>query len=196
MPGPYGLTPDIADTFETADNGRIDSSGFRQLVCIIAFDLTDYLCDLRHRIPGRESQHGTSVSAQLVMKWRHPRDQACDLMLKLWKKRREKLGITYFGLLGHEIAVLKSTLEIAPDLAADYELRAPNQAGACDIVVVNQDSQLATSWWKNYKKRHPSTVPLFLTDSKHPHDRAYCKRPFSPSFLRAAVQDLVSKNRP
>jgi len=196
LPGPYGLTPDIADTSETADNGRIDSSGLRQLVCIIAFDLTDYLCDLRHRIPGRGSQPGTSVSAQLVMKWRHPRDQTCDLMLKLGKKRPEKLSITYFGLLGHEIAVLKSTLEIAPDLAADYELREPNQAGTCDIVVVNQDSQLATSWWKYYKKRHPSTVPLFLTDSKHPDDSAYCKRPFSPSFLRAAMQDVVSKNRP
>jgi hypothetical protein len=117
-------------------------------------------------------------------------------MLKLWKKRPEKLGITYFGLLGHEIAVLKSTLEIAPDLAADYELREPNHAGTCDIVVVNQDSQLATSWWKNYKKRHPLTVPLFLTDSKNPDESTYCKRPFSPSFLRAAVQDLVSKHRP
>jgi hypothetical protein len=117
-------------------------------------------------------------------------------MLKLGKKPREKLGISYFGLLGHEIAVLKSTVESAPDLAADYELREPNKAGMCDIVVVNQDSQLATSWWKNYKKRNPSAVPLFLTDSKSPDDNAHCKRPFSPSFLRAAVQDLVLKNRP
>ena len=37
-------------------------------VSIIAFDLTGCLCDLRHKIPGRESRHGTSVSAQLVMK--------------------------------------------------------------------------------------------------------------------------------
>ena len=118
-------------------------------------------------------------------------------MLKVGKKRREKLGITYFGLLGHEVAVLKSTVESAPDLAADYELRDPNEAGAYDIVVVNQDSKLATSWWKNFKKRNPTAVPMFLTNSKQtPDDSAYCKRPFSPSFLQAAFQDLVSKNRP
>ena len=191
------VTSSLKQTLERQVTGKAAAHSNRhQLVCIIAFDLTDYLCDLRHRIPGRGSQPGTSVSAQFVMKWRHPRDQTCDLMLKFGKKRREKLGITYFGLLGHEIAVLKSTLEIAPDLAADYELRVPNQAGTCDIVMVNQDSQLATSWWRYYKKRHPSTVPLFLTDSKQPDDSAYCKRPFSPSFLRAAVQDVVSRNRP
>ena len=50
-------------------------------------------------------------------------------MLRIGKKRREKLGITYFGLLGHEVALLKSMMERAPDLAADYELREPNQAG-------------------------------------------------------------------
>ena len=116
-------------------------------------------------------------------------------MLNFGKKRREKLGITYFGLLGHEVALLKSMMASAPDLAADYELREPNQAGSCGIVVVNRDSQLATSWWKNYKKRHPSAVPLFLTDSKqNPDDSAYCKRPFSPSFIQAAFQDLVSEN--
>ena len=99
--------------------------------------------------------------------------------------------------MGHEIAVLKSTMESAPDLAADYELREPNQAGTCDIVVVNKDSKLATSWWKNYKKRNPAAEPLFLSDSKETLDyRVYSKRPFSPSVLRAAVQDLVSKNRP
>ena len=118
-------------------------------------------------------------------------------MIGPWKKLDERLGITHFGLMGHEIAVLKSTMESAPDLAADYELREPNQAGTCDIVVVNKDSQLATSWWKNYKKRNPAAVPLFLSDSKETlDDRVYCKRPFSPSVLRAAVQDLVSKNRP
>ena len=118
-------------------------------------------------------------------------------MIRVGKKRQEKLGITHFGLMGHEIAVLKSTMESAPDLAADYELREPNQAGTCDIVVVNQDSQLATSWWKFYKKRNPAAIPLFLTDSKETlDDRVYCKRPFSPSVLRAAVQDSVSKNRP
>ena len=118
-------------------------------------------------------------------------------MLRAGKKRNEKLGISYFGLLGHEVAVIKSTMESSPDLAADYELRDPNQACTCDIVVVNQDSQLATSWWKNLKKRNPSAVPMFVTNSKQtPDDSAYCKRPFSPSFLHAAFQDLVSKNRP
>jgi len=161
------------------------------------FDLTDQLCDLRHRHPGRASQQGTSVSARLVMKWRHPHKRTCILMFKVGKKRREKLAITYFGLMGHEIAVIKSTMESTPDLAADYELREPNQAGTCDIVVVNQDSQLATSWWKNLKKQNPSAVPMFLTNSKQTSDdSSYCKRPFSPSFLQAAFQDLVSKNRP
>ena len=118
-------------------------------------------------------------------------------MIKSEKKCREKLVITYFGLMGHEIAVLKSTMESTPALTADYELREPNQAGTCDIVVVNQDSQLATSWWQNFKKRNPLAVPMFLTNSKpKPDDSAYCKRPFSPSFLQAAFQDLVSKNRP
>ena len=118
-------------------------------------------------------------------------------MIKFGKKCREKLGITYFGLLGHEVAVLKSTVENAPDLDADYELREPDQAGTCDIVVVNQDSQLAISWWKNNQKRNPSAVPMYVTNSKQTSDdSAYCKRPFSPSFLQAAVQDLVSKNRP
>jgi len=118
-------------------------------------------------------------------------------VISIGKKLDEKLGITHFGLLGHEIAVLKSTMESAPNLAADYELREPNQAGMCDIVVVNQDSQLATSWWRNYKKRNPAAVPLFLTDSKETlDDGVYSKRPFSPSVLRAAVQDLVSKNSP
>jgi len=118
-------------------------------------------------------------------------------MLGIGKKRRNKLGITYFGLLGHEVALLKSMMACAPDLAADYELREPNLAGTCGIVVVNKDSQLATSWWKNYKKRHPSAVPLFLTDSKDdPDGSALCKRPFSPSFLQAAFQGLVSENRP
>lgn len=116
-------------------------------------------------------------------------------MLRIGKKRREKLGITYFGLLGHEVALLKSMMECAPDLAADYELRDPNDADSCGIVVVNKDSQLATSWWKFHKKRHPSAVPLYVTDSKQDSDDgAFCKRPFSPSFLQAAFQDLVSEN--
>ena len=80
--------------------------------------------------------------------------------------RRKKLGVTYFGLLGHEVALLKSMMESAPDLNADYELRKPKHAGSCGIVAVNKDNQLATSWWKNYKRRHPLAVPLFLTDSK------------------------------
>lgn len=118
-------------------------------------------------------------------------------MLKLAKKRAEKLSITYFGLLGHEVAVMKSTIDSTPDLAAGYELREPNQAAMCDIVMVNQDSQLATSWWKYLKKRNPSAVPMFVTNAKQtPGAGAYCKRPFSPSFLQAAFQDFVSKNRP
>ena len=118
-------------------------------------------------------------------------------MLRIGKKRREKLGITYFGLLGHEVALLRNMMECAPDLAVDYELREPNQAGSCGVVLVNKDSQLATSWWKTYKKRYPSAVPLFLTDSKQDTDeRVLCKRPFSPSFLQAAVQGLVSEHRP
>lgn len=116
-------------------------------------------------------------------------------MIWIGKKRREKVGITYFGLMGHEIAVLKSTMENTPDLAADYELREPEQAATCNIVVVNQDSQLATSWWKHFIKRNPSTVPMFLTDSKPEIDNgAYCKRPFSPSFIQATFQDFASKN--
>ena len=118
-------------------------------------------------------------------------------IIRAGKKRREKIGITYFGLLGHEIAVLKSTMESTPGLAADYELREPNQASTCGIVVVNQDSQLATSWWKNFKKTNPSVIPMFVTNSKQTaEDSAYCKRPFSPSFIQAAFQHLVSKNMP
>ena len=116
-------------------------------------------------------------------------------MLGIGKKRREKFGITYFGLLGHEAALLKSMMDSASDLAADYELREPKQAGSCRIVVVNKDNRLATSWWKNYKKRHPMAVPLYLTDSKEDLDaNAYCKRPFSPSILQAVFQDFVSEN--
>ena len=117
-------------------------------------------------------------------------------MIRVFKKRQEKLGVTPFGLMGHEIALLKSTMESTPGLAAAYELREPNQAGTCDIVVVNRDSQVATSWWKSFKKRNPSAVPMFLSNSKQTaDDSAYCKRPFSPSFVQAAFQDLVSKNR-
>ena len=116
-------------------------------------------------------------------------------MLSIGKKRRKKLGITYFGLLGHEVALLKSMVASAPDLAADYELREPEQADSCGIVIVNKDSKLANSWWKSHKSRHPSAVPLFLTDSKQdPGDGAFCKRPFSPSFLQAAFQGLVSEH--
>ena len=142
--------------------------------------------------------HDPPVS-DLMTSWDRRRSDRYEFqgksMLRIGKKRREKLGMTYFGLLPHEIAVLKSTVESTPDLASDYELREPNEACSCNIVVVNQDSQLATSWWKNFKKRNPSAIPLFLTDSKPaPDDNAYCKRPFSPSFLIAAFQDLVSKN--
>lgn len=118
-------------------------------------------------------------------------------MLGIGKNRRKKLGITYFGLLGHEVALLESMMNSAPDLAADCELRDPKHAGSCDIVVVNKDSQLATSWWRNHKKRHPMAVPLFVTDSKEDADNGtFCKRPFSPSFLQAAFQGLVSENMP
>ena len=98
--------------------------------------------------------------------------------------------------MGHEVAVLKSTVESTPDLAADFEMREPNQVDTCNIVVVNQDSQVATSWWKFFKKQNPSAVPMFLTNSKQTTaGGAYCKRPFTPSFVQAAFQDLVSKNR-
>ena len=116
-------------------------------------------------------------------------------MLKSLKKR-EKLGITYFGLQAHEVAGIKSMLASAPDLADHFELRDPNHAGDCDIVVVNKDSQTATSWWENYKKRHPSAVPLFLTDSKEDiDDSTYCKRPFTPSFLQSAFHDVAGQSK-
>ena len=115
-------------------------------------------------------------------------------MLKLRKNPRARLSITHFGLLRHEAALFESMMKSAPDLAADYDLHEPNQVGACDIVVVNKDSQLATSWWKTYQKTHPSAVPLFLTDSREDSDDGtYCKRPFSPSFLRAAVHEVAGK---
>lgn len=118
-------------------------------------------------------------------------------MLKLARKRREKTSVTCFGLLGHEIAVLKSTMECAPNLEADYEFHEPNQADACGIVVVNKDSQLALSWWKNYEKRFPSAVPLFVTDTKlDPDQNAHCKRPFTPSFVQAAFRSLAGKTAP
>ncbi len=117
-------------------------------------------------------------------------------MISFGKKHRQKLGITYFGLQDHEIAVLKSTMERDPNLSADFDLREPMQAATCDIVVVNQDSQLATSWWMNLRKRNPSAIPMFLTNSKQTtDDRAYCKRPFSPSVLQAAFQNFVNKNQ-
>lgn len=118
-------------------------------------------------------------------------------MLRLARKRREKTSVTCFGLLGHEIAVLKSTMECAPNLAADFEFREPSQAGDCSIVVVNKDSQLALSWWKNYKNRHPSAVALYVTDTKQdPDQNAHCKRPFTPSFVQAAFQNVASTNGP
>ena len=111
------------------------------------------------------------------------------------KERSEKVGITYFGLQGHEVAVITTTMESVPDLAAEYEVRDPNEAASCDIVLVNKDCQRSASWWKNLKKRNPSAVPMFLTNSREAADGAYCKRPFSPSFLQAAFKDLVSKNK-
>ena len=116
-------------------------------------------------------------------------------MLKVGKKRRERLGITYFGLMGHEIAVLKSTMESTPDLAADYELREPNEAGTCDIVVVNQDSQVATSVVENLQENrihrqyrcfspilniHATTAPIanarFRRPSYRPRSRTWSVR--------------------
>ena len=118
-------------------------------------------------------------------------------MIRIRKKRPARIGITHFGLMGHEVAVLKSTMENTPNLAAGYELRDPNEAGTCDIVVINQDSKVATSWWNSLKKRNPRAVPMFLTDSKpSPDDGAYCKRPFSPSFVHAAFKDFAAKNNP
>ena len=87
-------------------------------------------------------------------------------MLGLMKKRRRKLGITYFGLLAHEVASLRSMMQSTTNLDTDFEIREPHQAGSCGIVVVNKDNRLAQSWWNSYKKQHPSALPLFLTDSK------------------------------
>ena len=117
-------------------------------------------------------------------------------LLKIGKKRSDKLRITHFGLGPHEVALFSSLIRSDPFLAADYELVEPGEADACDILVVNKDSQLATSWWETYRKRNPGAIAMFFTDSKDEtgYD-AYCKRPFSPSNLRAAVQDFVSKNR-
>lgn len=119
-------------------------------------------------------------------------------IVKIGKKRRDRLTITHFGLVAHEVALFKTMIENAPELAADCEWCEPNQAGECDIVMVNKDSQLATSWWTNYKKRHPGAVPLFLSDSKpdpDDSDSAYCKRPFSPTFLRGVVHEFVNKTK-
>ncbi|MDJ0917565.1 MAG: hypothetical protein QNJ05_07370 [Woeseiaceae bacterium] len=118
------------------------------------------------------------------------------MMLGFGKKRREKLGITYFGLLAHEVASLRSLVNTAQNIDAEYELREPSQAGSCGIVVVNKDNRLAKSWWKSYKKQHPSARPLFLTDSNEDDAEAYCKRPFSPSVIQAAFRDLVRVSAP
>ncbi|MDJ0760514.1 MAG: hypothetical protein QNJ19_14060 [Woeseiaceae bacterium] len=117
-------------------------------------------------------------------------------MLGLGRKRRRKLGITYFGLLAHEVASLRSMMSSAGNLDAEFELREPKQAGDCGIVVVNKDNRLAESWWKSYKKQHPSAQPLFVTDSKEDDEQAYCKRPFSPSVIQAAFRDLVRVSLP
>ncbi len=117
-------------------------------------------------------------------------------MIAVGRKRRQKRGITYFGLKAHEVALLKSTMECAPELAGDYELRDPNHADTCDIIVVNQDSNAATSWWKSLKLQKPSTMPVFLCDSTPANDdNVYCKRPFSPSFLQAALEDVLRQTK-
>jgi hypothetical protein len=114
---------------------------------------------------------------------------------RISKKRDGKIGITHFGLVGHEVALFKSMIENGSGLQADCELLEPNRSAACDIVLVNKDSELARSWWKNYKKRNPDAVPLFLTDSKlDPDNNVYCKRPFLPSHLRSVLQDVVASN--
>ena len=114
-------------------------------------------------------------------------------VLRIKAKHDEKLGITYFGLQGHEVALLESLIKRAEILSAQYELRDPNHAGSCNIVLVNRDSRTAKSWWKTYKKQNPTAVPLFLTDSRvDPDSSAICKRPFSPSFLEAAFQGLAA----
>ncbi len=114
-------------------------------------------------------------------------------MMAVERKLRDKVGITYFGLSGHEIAVLESMVRSLPDLADDFELRDPNRADNCDIVIVNKDSDLANSWWTSYKERNQSAVPLFLSDEKESADRRVrCKRPFLPSMLRTALQEIVN----
>ena len=127
----------------------------------------------------------------------HSDDGSGDMGLlnRISKKRDGKIGITHFGLVGHEVALFKSMIESGPGLSADCELREPNQSAACDIVLVNKDSELAQSWWKNYKKRNPDAIPLFLTESVHdPDNNVYCKRPFLPSRLRSALQEVVTNN--
>jgi len=114
---------------------------------------------------------------------------------RLPKKRDGKIGITHFGLVGHEVALFRSMIENGAGLNADCELLEPNQSAACDIVLVNKDSDLARSWWSNYEKRNPDAVALFLTDSTHdPDNNVYCKRPFLPSHLRSVLQKAVSQS--
>ncbi len=109
-------------------------------------------------------------------------------------KHSEKFGITYFGLDGHEIAVLESMVRNLPDLSDEYELRAPSQAGKCDVVIINKDSQLALSWWKSYKNRNLSAKALFLSDRPESSDKGvYSKRPFLPSVVRAALKEIVDR---
>ncbi len=111
------------------------------------------------------------------------------------KELREKISVTYFGLLGHEVAALESMVQRLPDLASDYELREPNRAEQCDVVIVNKDSELAISWWTSYKQRNQSAVPIFLSDHKDAADEGVrCKRPFLPSMLRSALQDIFQSD--
>ena len=104
----------------------------------------------------------------------------------------DKVLITYFGLDAHEIAVLESMVRNLPDLD-DYELHAPTQGSRCDVVIINKDSKLATSWWKSYKSRNLSAEPLFLSDRPDSAGKGvYSKRPFLPSVLRSALKNIVA----
>ncbi len=114
---------------------------------------------------------------------------------RISKKRDGKIGITHFGLVGHEVALFKSMIENGAGLNAECELLEPNQSAVCDIVLVNKDSDLARSWWSNYEKHNPHAVPLFLTNStQDPTNNVYCKRPFLPSHLRSVLQQVVANN--
>ena len=61
-------TTDASNGIGYSAEESVDSDAPATPYLYMPSDLTDYLCDLRHRIPRCASQQGTSVNAQLVMK--------------------------------------------------------------------------------------------------------------------------------